>query len=63
MPTARRTLVSAAVVAALVPAQAAAAWHPPTTITRAGDVGFDLAMGADGTAALAWSRDGVRVAV
>lgn len=63
MPTIRLAIMTAAAVAALADAAAGNVWHPPTTVARGGDVQFDLAMGSDGTAALAWSRDGVRVAV
>ena len=42
----------------------AASWSSPTTIAANGDVQFDLAMGADGTAAVAYSdARGVQVAV
>jgi hypothetical protein len=62
----RRALVLAASgLVALMPVApaGAASWTAPAMISRAGDVQFDLAMGAEGTAAIAWARDGVRVAV
>ena len=54
-----------ALLFALPGAQAqAASWSSPTTITGSGDVQFDLAMGADGTAAVAYANArGVQVAV
>ena len=55
-------LVAIATTAA-APAHAHAAWTPSATITTRGAVQFDLAMGADGTAALAWVDGGVRVSV
>jgi hypothetical protein len=42
----------------------AASWSSPSTIATSGAVGFDLAMGADGTAAVAYAdARGVQVAV
>jgi hypothetical protein len=67
--TARSRLLSGAgaalcagAVAAPAPATAAA-WTTPALVTQRADVQFDLAVGADGTAAAAWQADGVRVAV
>ncbi|MGZ6636987.1 MAG: hypothetical protein ACXVII_29220, partial [Solirubrobacteraceae bacterium] len=52
-------------VAAMLPASAGAAtWGTPTTVASSADVQFQLAMGADGTAAVTWASDGaVRAAV
>ncbi|HEY3188007.1 MAG TPA: hypothetical protein VGJ70_11065, partial [Solirubrobacteraceae bacterium] len=45
------------------PVAGAASWTAPAQISSAGDVQFDLAMGTDGTAAVAWVRNGVQVAI
>jgi hypothetical protein len=60
-----RLVVAALSVAALLPASASAAtWTTPTTVASSADVQFQLAMGADGTAALTWASAGaVRAAV
>ena len=60
-----RLFVIALSVAAMLPASAGAAtWGTPTTVASSADVQFQLAMGADGTAALTWASDGaVRAAV
>ena len=60
-----RLFVVALSVAAMLPASAGAAtWGTPTTVASSADVQFQLAMGADGTAAVTWARDGaVRAAV
>ncbi len=60
-----RLFVVALFVAATLPASAGAAtWTTPTTVASSADVGFQLAMGADGTAALTWASGGaVRAAV
>ena len=49
----------------MLPASAGAAtWGTPTTVASSAGVGFHLAMGADGTAALTWASGGaVRAAV
>ncbi len=49
----------------MLPASAGAAtWGTPTTVASSAGVGFQLAMGADGTAALTWASGGaVRAAV
>src|SRR5215210_544568 len=41
----------------------AASWSAPASVSSNGDVGFALAAGADGTAALAWQQNGVQVSV
>ncbi len=57
-------LVATAALAAMPASAPAATWTAPATISSNALVGFDLAMGADGTAALAFVDDtGVRVAV
>jgi hypothetical protein len=60
-----RLLIVALSVAAMLPASAGAAtWTTPTTVASSADVQFQLAMGADGTAALTWASAGaVRAAV
>jgi hypothetical protein len=60
-----RLFVAALSVAAVLPASAGAAtWTTPTTVASSADVQFQLAMGADGTAALTWANAGaVRAAV
>ncbi len=61
-----RLLISTVGIALLAAAPAAAAdWGPVHVLTGNGEVGFDLAMGADGTAALSYSEGGrwIRVAV
>jgi hypothetical protein len=60
-----RVLIVALAVAAMLPASAGAAtWTTPTTVASSADVQFQLAMGADGTAALTWASAGaVRAAV
>lgn len=65
MTTFRSTLaVVLAAAAAIAPASACAAgWATPRTITSSGSVQLDLAMGADGTAALVYVDDGVRVSI
>jgi hypothetical protein len=60
-----RRFVAALLAAAMLPASAGAAtWTVPATVARSADVQFQLAMGADGTAAVTWASDGaVRAAV
>ncbi len=56
--------VTLALSACLSPAPAQAdRWTPPTLVAPRADVQFDFAMGADGTAAAVWERDGIRVVV
>ncbi len=51
-------------IAVVLPAPAGAAtWTATSTIAPAADTQFALSMGADGTAALAYARGGIRVAV
>jgi hypothetical protein len=60
-----RLLVASLSAAAIAPASAhAALWTAPVTVARSADVQFRLAMGAEGTAAIAWASEGeVRGAV
>ena len=60
-----RPLVATLSLATVLPASASAAtWTAPTTVAGTADVQFQLAMGADGTAAATWASDGaVRAAV
>ncbi len=55
----------AALAALLAPAPAIAAWSPAAVVPGSAGAGFpfDIAVGADGTAAVAFIRHGVRVAV
>ncbi len=45
------------------PAAGAAVWGTPTTLSGAGDVNSSVAVGSNGTAAIAYAASGVRVAV
>ena len=55
---------SIALIACMLTASpAAAGWTAPALVAERADVQFDFAIGADGTAAAAWERGGVQVAV
>ncbi|HEY5142669.1 MAG TPA: hypothetical protein VII98_04145 [Solirubrobacteraceae bacterium] len=63
--SARRLIATAVAVLALGAAApaGAASWRTPTTLPGAGDVNSSVAVGTDGTAAIAYVAGGVRVAV
>jgi hypothetical protein len=66
MTPARRiapVLAMIAALAAAAPAIGAATWSAPTTLAGTGDVNSSLAVGTNGTAAIAYVAGGVRVAV